>query len=141
MNETLSKILGLKVIKAVSGGGAGSILRIDFDDTTYLMIYSEWRIEKNNKVIVTSYDSIDPDTGLIPKKIQELLGNEVENVELTPQKDLILKFSDDYVLKVFSLVSYSDTSYIGHSWEYNLPKNNLSLVVTREFELITEKYE
>ncbi|MDR0298548.1 MAG: hypothetical protein LBI13_00450 [Streptococcaceae bacterium] len=141
MNKILNEIIGLKVNEAISGGGAGSILKIKLGNGTHFMIYTEWRIEKEGKIIVTSYDSIDPDEGLIPQKIKELSGKEIEKVELTQQNDLMLHFSQGYLLHVFSLVSYSDTSYIGHNWEYNIPDKNLSLVVDRNFELKVEGYD
>lgn len=57
------------MIKSASGGEAGSIIKFELDDDSFLFIYCTGRLEKEGKVLVTSTDCIDCPDGLITEKI------------------------------------------------------------------------
>lgn len=139
MENRLKKLINQKVVKSSAGGGAGSILVVEYEDTSYLFIWCAWRIEQGEKVIVTSSDTIEPTesnespNGLIGEKSPILEGKKLISVQLTPQYDLEMSFDEEYKLRIFCDIGYSRDDY-NVNWELNLPTENISIEITNHFE-------
>lgn len=145
MENKLKNIIGKKVIKSNSGGGAGSILAVDFDDGSYLFIYCSWRIEYKQKNIVASSDTIGPSkysdspNGVIGETVQKLEGNKVLSINLSPQYDLELSLENDYVLHAFCNLGHAQDDF-DVNWEFNRPNENISIEITKYFQVKEQAY-
>ncbi|GAB2025731.1 hypothetical protein [Lactovum odontotermitis] len=146
MENKLQKLIGQKVVKSCAGGGAGSVMEVDFSDDSYFFIWCTWRIEQGGEVIVTSADTIAPSgyndsqNGFIGEKVPLLIGGEVVDVKLSPLNDLELLLSNEYRLRIFCDISYSRDDY-AHNWEFNIPTKNLSIEVDNHFEIKESPYD
>lgn len=139
----LLKLNSSKVVNSISGGGAGSILSIDFDNTYDLFIYSVWRIEKNEKVLATSADNTEALVGKVAQAAKYLEGKKVKSWELSKQFDLTIDFDDGSSLKIFCDVSYSSTDDGGTydtNWELGVPLEDLYFKINNYFTIETGKY-
>ncbi|GHV33206.1 hypothetical protein FACS1894177_09660 [Bacteroidia bacterium] len=141
--ELLKYLNNLKsgtVTKSTAGGGAGSTIKIEFNEEDLRILYIEcaWRIENKNKVIATSTDGIEALTGLIAKSARMLEGKIVESIILTPFYDLCVSFSDGFCIRIFCVFSYDyefDTN-----WQLWIPTQNLSYEITNHFKIKKGKY-
>ncbi|MGX7024452.1 hypothetical protein [Vagococcus hydrophili] len=139
MKSRLKELINKKVIKSSSGGGAGSILVIELENSSYFFIWCAWRIECEDVVIVTSFDTIEPTeftnslNGYIGEKVPLLVGNRVLDITLTPQYDLRISFENNYVLHVFCDIGFSREDY-NINWELNIPHENISIEINNHFE-------
>lgn len=141
LSEYLINLTSSIVTKSTAGGGAGSIIKIEFNDEDSLqIIYIEcaWRIEKKDKVIATSADDIKAVTGLIAQTARLLEGKTVEFIEINPFYDLNIKFTDDLRLRVFCIFSYTHECDV--NWQLWIPYRNLSFEITNQFRIKKGKY-
>jgi hypothetical protein len=143
INETLFGIINSNVILSKSGGSTGSLWLIDFDNKTSLYIYCTWRIEHNDNILTTSNDDTTPITGLLTKTVRELEGKKLIAFDLSKQYDLTLKFEDDYCVKIFCDISYSETENGGTydtNWDLSMPDNDLVISISNYFKINKSKY-
>jgi len=139
----LEKIKSLDIIKSTSGGGAGSILKIEFENFYNLFIYCTWRVEKNDEVLATSNDNSEAIIGRIPQKVKMFENKKVLSFELSNQFDLELKIEENYCLKIFCDVSYWGTEDGGtydSNWELGVPDEDLYFKINNHFGIETGKY-
>lgn len=142
-DSLLKQSINKKVIRSTSGGGAGSIWLITFDDDSYFFIYCNWRIEQNNRIKATCYDNNTAILGLLSRSVRELEGKKLLSYELSPQYDLNLFFEDNYNVKIFCSVSYTETENGGTydtNWEFGIPKINQTFHINNYFQIIEESY-
>jgi hypothetical protein len=131
------------VVKSSSGGGAGSILKVEFNTNCYFFIYCTWRIEQNEHVIATSSDNIDAVSGRIAQSAKLLEGKRVLSIQTTKQYDLAINFEDNFCLNIFCDVSYSSTDNGGTynlNWEFCTPDENKVISVDNSFKKIENRY-
>lgn len=148
MEDELKELINQRVVKSSAGGAAGSILVVEFEDTSYLFIWCAWRIEKGEKVIVTSSDTILPTEtnssphGLIGEKTPILKDRKLVSINLTSQYDLEMLFDNDYKLRIFCDIGHSRDDYTTN-WELNSPTENSSIEITNHFEekILEENFE
>ncbi|MDR0298549.1 MAG: hypothetical protein LBI13_00455 [Streptococcaceae bacterium] len=117
MIEKLNKVVKKTITSSLSGGAAGSILKVEFEDDNYFFIYCDWRIENGGKFLVTSWDSTTPD-GLISVETAKLDGKVVEKFEITTSTDWVLSMTDGTILRVFCSIGPSEQEY-PENWAYH----------------------
>ncbi|EGO5829924.1 hypothetical protein K7P65_002524 [Enterococcus faecalis] len=148
MENKIETLIGQKVTKSSSGGSAGSILIIEFSNSSYFVIWCSWRVESALKVLVTSSDTVLPTennhspNGFIGDNISLLIGKKVTSVNLKSFYDLEIVFDREYTLRVFCDIGVSRDDY-GINWELNLPLENISIEINNYFEMkkIEEEFE
>ncbi|MBP1048398.1 hypothetical protein I6N96_19060 [Enterococcus sp. BWM-S5] len=139
MENKIKRLVAQTVVKSTAGGGAGSTLVLEFEDTSYIFIWCSWRIEQGKKVIVTSSDTVlptesnDSPNGLIGEKSPVLKGRKVKNVYLSPQYDLEIVFDNEYKLRIFCDIGPSRDDY-DINWELNIPTDNISIEISNHFK-------
>jgi hypothetical protein len=140
MKNIVEKIKNKKIVKSSSGGLVGSILKIELDNNSFFFFYCAWRLEQNEKVIVTSTDSIEIPDGLIPQKVKLLESNKIIDIQITSQYDLNIFLENDYNLKIFCDISYFASDEHNLNWEYCLPDENKIIEINNHFEKIEKPY-
>lgn len=143
IKEKLEDICSMLTTECITGGGAGSILKIKLEDSSYFFIYCVWRIEHYDIVLSTSDDSVDAIIGRMAKSAKLLENKRVLSVEMSKQYDLIIYFEDSYCLKVFCNVSYSRTENGGTydtNWELCLPNKDIVFIINNYFKVETDAY-
>jgi len=143
LNEILKEIKGKTVIKSTTGGGAGSILKIELNSNCYFFVYCAWRIEFNDVVQSTSEDDGEALIGRMAKSAKFLENKKIILISISKQNDLTIYFESNYSLKIFCNISYSETENGGTydtNWELCLPEYDLVFKVNNHFTIETEKY-
>lgn len=141
--ELLNQCIGEVVIYSTSGGGAGSLWLIRFRDSTYFYVYCDWRIERNNHVLATCTDDNTARVGLLSRSVRLIEGKKLLSYDLSKQYDLVMYFEDDYCVRIFCSVSYSETEDGGTydtNWIFNIPLIDKSVRIDNFFQLIEENY-
>ncbi|MEN9918317.1 MAG: hypothetical protein RL662_753 [Bacteroidota bacterium] len=140
----LSILVNSKIVKSNSGGGAGSILKIEINNKdSYFFIYCCWRLESDATVLATSADDTTANIGLIAKSVKLLEGKTILSINLSKQYDLIIVFEDGYTLRVFCDISYSSSDnedYYDTNWELCIPTDNAYFKVSNKYQIETGKY-
>jgi len=143
INEILLSTINSKVILSKSGGSTGSLWLIDFENKTSFYIYCTWRIEHNNQVLASSNDDSTAIVGRLTRSVKELEGNKLISFNLTKQYDLTLCFENDFSVKVFCDISYSQTDNGGTydtNWDISIPDRDLVISINNYFNVIVGKY-
>lgn len=146
LNDLLNSSLNQKVISSRTGGGAGAIWLIKFENNTNIMIWCTWRMERENLVLATSTDDSTAITGRMAVATNLLEKEQVKllSYELSEQYDLILHFEKGYCARIFCDVSYSQTEDGGDgldvNWEYSNVNTNTNVTVSNEYKLIFQNY-
>jgi hypothetical protein len=143
INEVLLPTIESKVTLSESGGSTGSLWLIDFENNTSFYIYCTWRIEQNNQVLATSNDDISPVIGRLTRSVKELEGNKLISFNISEQYDLTLCFENNYIVRVFCDISYSETDNDGAydtNWDFSIPNQDLVISINNYFEIKTDKY-
>ena len=143
INEILLSTINSKVILSKSGGSTGSLWLIDFEYKTSFYIYCTWRIEHNNQVLASSNDDSTAIVGRLTRSVKELEGNKLISFNLTKQYDLTLCFENDFSVKVFCDISYSQTDNGGTydtNWDISIPDRDLVISINNYFNVIVGKY-
>lgn len=143
IEELIMLAINSKVISSSSGGGAGSLWLIEFENKESFYIYCSWRIEHNNQVLASSNDDIIPRTGRIARNVSKLEGQKFLSFSLTEQYDLTLNFEDNYCVRAFCDISYSATENgenYDTNWDYSVPDRDLTVSVTNYFKIKSGKY-
>ena len=143
INEMLLLTINSKVTLSKSGGCVGSLWLIDFDNNTSFYIYCTWRIEHNNQVLASSNDDSTAIVGRLTRSVKELEGNKLISFNLTKQYDLTLCFENDFSVKVFCDISYSQTDNGGTydtNWDISIPDRDLVISINNYFNVIVGKY-
>lgn len=139
----MDKAVKSKTISSTSGGGAGSLWLIEFENKMSIYVYCAWRIEHKDQVLATSTDNSTPKTGRLSRSVRQLEGNRLIAFELTKQYDLKLNFENDYIVDLFCNISYSQTEDGGTydtNWELGIPDQDLVISVSNFFKLKVGKY-
>ena len=123
---------GQIVTYSKAGGGAGGILLITFANDNSIWIWTYWEIWEKGVLLATVNDDITAVTGPVAKAAHALENLTVLEVYLD-KSNLILTFSQDYVLKVFS--EYDDESDVAN-WEYWIPSKNKAFTITSHFKVV-----
>lgn len=144
IDDYFNRFKNIEVSKSTSGGGAGSILKIDLAyKNSYFFIYCSWRLESKGTVLATSNDNADANIGLIAKSVRLIENKKITSINVSRQFDLTMYFEDDFKLNVFCDISYSsseDESYYDTNWELCIPGDDIYFKITNFFELEKGKY-
>lgn len=143
IKEKLESIYSISVTESITGGGSGSILKIKFGNSCYFFIYCVWRIEQYDIVLSTSDDSAEALTGRMARSAKLLENRKVLSIEISKQYDLVINFDDNYCVRLFCNVSYSQTENGGTydtNWELCLPSEDTVFIIDNYFKVKTEKY-
>lgn len=141
--QFLERCINEEVLSSTSGGGVGSLWSIKFRDGTYFYVYCDWRIEQNKRVLATCTDDNTARVGLLSRSVRLIEGKKLLSYELSEQYDLVLYFDDNYCIRIFCSVSYSQTEDGGTydtNWIFNVPLLDKSVRVNNYFCLIEESY-
>jgi hypothetical protein len=138
--DILERAKSKTIIKSTSGGGAGSILKVELEGNSYFFFYCAWRLEKGEKVLAAYTDTANPPEGLIPRNIGLLENNKIIDVQMSPQYDLVISIENDFVLRIFCDISYSSNETSTLNWEFCLPDENKIIGVNNAFEIAESKY-
>lgn len=143
-NILLKQILDKRVVNSISGGDAGSIWLIEFENDSYFLIYSAWRIEQNNQTKATYTDDDTDIIGLLSRSVKEIEGKKLLAYELSEQYDLNLFFEDNYNVKIFCLLSYSGTENgetYDTNWEFGIRQTHQMFYINNYFQVVEKPYE
>lgn len=138
----LSQCTSKKIEYSRSGGGNGSILMIKCEENYTFFISCDWRLERHDTVLSTSWDDITAVTGLVARTARLLEGKTILSTELSKQYDLTLTFEEGYCLRVFCMsYSYPEYEELGdYHWEFWLPDEDLSFAIANNFKVRVGKY-
>lgn len=142
-NDLLERCINNEVVCCTSGGDNGFVWLIELKDDSYFLLYCEWRIEQNDHVIATSTDNSTADTGLLSRSVKLIEGKKLLSYELSEQYDLILYFDDNYCVRTFCFVSYSQTENGGTydtNWIYGIPELDKIIRINNYFQMVEEKF-
>lgn len=78
LENDINLLLGQKVTYSRTGGGAGSILLIKFENDCALWAWRYWEIIKGNQLIACSEDDDTPITGVMAVAARQLEGTVLE---------------------------------------------------------------
>lgn len=144
IQNLLSKAIDKTVTYSRTGGGAGSILIIEFENKAFYTINCTWRIEDNGIVITTSWDDGTPLIGNMNKNAEKLIGRKLLYYELTPQYDLKLHFENNLLVNVFCNIITSiseDEDVYNCNWDFSIPEKNIVANITGNYKIIYTKYQ
>ena len=143
INEMILPTIESKVTLSRSGGSTGSLWLIDFENNTSFYIYCAWRIEHNNQVLATSNDDITPILGRLTRSVKKLEGNKLISFNINEHYDFTLYFENNYIVRVFCDISYSETDNEGTydtNWDFSIPNQDLVMSINNYFEIKMGKY-
>lgn len=138
LKDILQSLCFKTIYKASVGGGVGSIIKLELDNNDFLFIYCTWRLEHNNIVLSTSEDDSQAVIGLMANTIRRIEGKNIIKVDISPQYDLTVILEENYKLRVFCNVSYSNEDY--SNWELCCPQNNLTFTINNHFKIDVSTY-
>lgn len=143
LKNTLSRLAGCKIISATTGGGAGSILKIELETDCFLMIYCSWRIEHDDIVLATSTDDSQALVGRMASAAKQLESLQIVSLSVSKQFDLTINFDSEYCLRCFCDISYSQTEEGGTydcNWILCIPEKDICYEFNNYFKLNIIKY-
>lgn len=143
IHDLLSLAVGKTVDYSRTGGGAGSIWCLQFEDGNFYMINCAWRIDYNGVILTTDCDDGTALVGRMNKNAERLVGSKLLSYELSPQYDLNLYFENGFTVRAFCNVIFcgSEEDAIYHcNWDFNVPKQNIVGGITGHFKIVYTKY-
>jgi len=138
LKDIIQSLCFKTICSASVGGGAGSIIKLELNSDDFLFIYCMWRLEHNNIVLSTSEDDSQAIIGLMSNTIKRIEEKSIIEVDISPQYDLTVFFEDNYKLRVFCNISYSNEGY--SNWEFCSPKKNLIFTINNHFKTDVTAY-
>lgn len=143
IHELLDKAIGKRVVFTLTGGGAGSILEVEFEENMHYMIHCAWRVEHDNTILTTSGDDATPIIGHMNKSVGKLQGNKLLSYELSPHYDINLYFENNFLLRVFCDLGFEADireDYPSPNWYFCIPELDISVTITDFFQVVYAKY-
>lgn len=143
IHKLLAYSVDTKVTYSRSGGGAGAVWLIIFDNTAGIWINCTWRIEHKGHVLATEYDDSTAVVGRLSASVRQLEGKKLLSFELSKQNDLILFFEDGYCAKIFCNISFSSTengATLDTNWVYSIKDLDIAADATNQFQIVYRKY-
>lgn len=144
IKQILSYSIKASILSCEVGENVASIWNIDLDNNTCLVIFSAWRLECNDLVLITNEDATTIGKERTLGIIKRVEGKQLLSLELSEQYDLILNFEDHYTIKTFSNISYYQTENGGDwdaNWRFGIPELNIIGCATNHFEMKFEKFD
>lgn len=137
----LDRIKGQRVVYSRSGGGAGSILLINFINEDALWFWRYWEVIHNDVVIGCSNDDITPVIGKVAVAALQLEERKVLDVILYEDLSLRIFFDNHYELIIVTTIETRPEFIDLVNWEYCSPELDVCYTITSQNEVITSKYE
>lgn len=139
IHDLLSQVIGKRVVHSRTGGGAGSIWNLEFEEDMYYMIWCSWRVEHNGIVLTTCTDDATPLVGRMNKSVEQLIGYKLLSYELSPHYDLTLYFENNYIVRVFCDSIFEadikeENPY--ENWYFCVPASDIAVAITCYFKVI-----
>ena len=139
IHDLLSQVIGKRVVHSRTGGGAGSIWNLEFEEDMYYMIWCSWRVEHNGIVLTTCTDNATPLVGRMNKSVEQLIGYKLLSYELSPHYDLTLYFENNYIVRVFcDSIFEADIKEKNpyENWYFCVPASDIAVAITCYFKVI-----
>ncbi|WP_455589831.1 hypothetical protein [Bacteroides rodentium] len=143
IHDLLSQVIGKRVVHSRTGGGAGSIWNLEFEEDMYYMIWCSWRVEHNGIVLTTCTDDATPLVGRMNKSVEQLIGYKLLSYELSPHYDLTLYFENEFIVRVFCDYGFEADireDYPDSNWYFCIVEQDISVTITNYFQLVCTKY-
>lgn len=144
IHKLLSLAVGETVVHSLTGGAAGSIWALRFENNSSFMIYCAWRIECNEKVITTSCDDATPLVGRMNVNVQKMTGKKLLSYTLSKQNDLILYFDYNFIIRMFCNIGLelenTKEGCCDENWDFCIPSLDIAVSATTDFRKIYTKY-
>lgn len=139
IHDLLSQVIGKRVVHSRTGGGAGSIWNLEFEEDMYYMIWCSWRVEHNGIVLTTCTDDATPLVGRMNKSVEQLIGYKLLSYELSPHYDLTLYFENEFIVRVFCDSIFEadikeENPY--ENWYFCVPASDIAVAITCYFKVI-----
>lgn len=143
IQDLISKSIGKTVTYTRTGGGAGYIWVIEFEDENFYTISCNWRLECNGTIITTSWDDNTALIGHMNMNAERLIGNKLLSYEIGEHYDLKLYFENGFVISAFCDVlercSEEDSIFYAN-WDFSVPSQNIVGIITGHFKLVYTRY-
>lgn len=139
----LSYLFHVKVKCCDIGDIVPSILGINMEDGNCLVVFSAWRLERDNVVLLMSTDADEIGRDIFEDKLKILDGKKIINADVSSQFDLKIFFEEGYSIRTFSNISYFQTENGGDwdaNWRLAISKCNILACATNDFQFKIEKY-
>jgi hypothetical protein len=143
VEDVLTKLIGKTVTEVIAGGSNGSIVVLHFGSSEFcLFVKCVWRLEQVNTIITGWNESNDAVNGNMTKRIKELAGDAIKNVEVNNFYDLKLRFVSDKTLNIFCDVTthYEPEDY-DENWVICDIQSNVCYAVNKDFAIVTSVYK
>lgn len=144
IDDLLSMAIGQEVVHSRTGGAAGSIWSLRFnDDGMGFMIDCAWRVERDDIVLTTCNDDGTPLIGHMNQGVKKLEGSKFLSYELSPHYDLTLYFENNFIVRVFCNIGYEADireSYPMSNWDFSVPSLDISVTVTDYFQVVYTRF-
>lgn len=146
IRQLLEYIINKKVIYSRSGGGAGSIWLIKFENGADIFIYCSWRVECNGHVLATEYDDSTAIVGRLASSVRLLEEKQLRllSFSISKQNDLVLIFEKGYCVRIFCNISHFSTeneNTYNKNWEFSVKEWNICANITNHFQVDFDKYD
>lgn len=137
--ETLKSLIGQKVIYSRAGGGAGSILRQEYQDGVCIWSWSSYWEIKQREVMIACADDEDvrPTVGVIAVGAKMMESKRLLGFDIDDALSLALFFEDDIDYIIYPL-KYDDI-YL-NNWQITVKKHNIVYCLNNDLKLMTEPY-
>ena len=141
IKDLLNKIKYKQIDEVICGGSNGSIILLLIGNQEYsLSVYCAWRLEHKDKVITGWNETNDHETGDLTKNIIRLTRTKIINIELTKFYDLILKFDNNFTLRIFCDLTPNLSDEYSENWIIADKIDNKVYVITNKFEIKEHEY-
>ena len=108
-NKISAGLQGASLSGCEKEDNANSILSLYFNDKMELQIFSKWRLEHGEEIVVTATDALNLNCKRLLTFFQPVINRKVLRVSFSPQLDLTIEMEDGYKIRTFSDISYAQT--------------------------------
>ena len=137
-----SHLMNVDVENIHVGKWVPSILEINMKDGSCLVVFSAWRMEQKDVVLLTNTDADAIGRDSFLDKLKILASKKILGIDMSAQFDLKIIFEEGYCIKTFSDISYFQTENGGDwdaNWRLAIPKCNVLVCATNDFRLKIEE--
>lgn len=137
----IQNIVGKHVTYCRAGGGAGSIILMDLEESMFTFwINCAWRLHCQGKILTGSNESTRAVTGKIARNVRKLEGKIIQEVSLSPYYDVHIKFIDGYELFIFCDITPGYPSDTMSNWSFSIPPKDISYDITKRIRIEMSTY-
>ncbi len=136
IRSELVNLLGKTAVYSRSGGGASSILLLNFDVDVSIWGWNYWEISRYDKLLATSEDDCTAVTGPVAVAARSIEGKRLEGFSIFSDLSLGLYFEDNIDLQIFTR-----DEKIGEltSWELWLFQKEIAYIIWTASEITIDR--